>query len=167
MERQLEFWPETQPDRVAERIQQYTSLKIVQLVRVGTIEARANVKSSQDAIQFFKQYWQNCPGNDQERFVVACLDTKNNIQCVVNVTIGTVDSTLVHPREVFKPALIEGSAAVILSHNHPSSDPTPSAEDRAVTDRLTKAGELLGIKVLDHIIHGDGSGMLVSVRESE
>ena len=56
MERQLEFWPETQPDRVAERIQQYTSLKIVQLVRVGTIEARANVKSSQDAIQFFKQY---------------------------------------------------------------------------------------------------------------
>ena len=111
--------------------------------------------------------FRSCPGNDQERFVVACLDTKNNIQCVVNVTIGTVDSTLVHPREVFKPALIEGSAAVILSHNHPSSDPTPSAEDRAVTDRLTKAGELLGIKVLDHIIHGDGSGMLVSVRESE
>ena len=68
--------------------------------------------------------------------------------------------------EVFKPALLEGSSAVVLSHNHPSGNPDPSREDLLVTDTLTEAGKLLGINVLDHIIHGDGTGEVISIREN-
>jgi DNA repair protein RadC len=96
---------------------------------------------------------------------VACLDTKHLVQCVVKVTVGTLDASLVHPREVFKPAIIEGSSAVLLSHIHPSGNPQPSREDIQVTARLTEAGKLIGITVLDHIIHGDGTGEVVSLRE--
>lgn len=66
--------------------------------------------------------------------------------------MGTLDASLVHPREVFKPAIRDSASSIILVHNHPSGDPTPSREDHAVTDRLTSSGELLGIDVLDHII---------------
>ncbi|WP_339943602.1 JAB domain-containing protein [Novipirellula rosea] len=121
--------------------------------------------STQDAMAFFKGYWADNPANDQEKFVVACLDTKHRVQCVVIVTVGTLDASLVHPREVFKPAFIEGSSAVVLSHNHPSGNTTPSREDHEVTNRLTEAGKLLGITVLDHIIHGDGTGDVLSIRE--
>ena len=98
--------------------------------------------------------------------MVACLDTKHRVQCVVVITIGTLDASLVHPREVFKPAILEGSAAVVLSHNHPSGNPEPSREDVQVTDILTKAGKLLGINVLDHIVYGDGTDDVVSIRET-
>jgi len=72
------------------------------------------------------------------------------------VTVGSLDSSLVHPREVFKNAIRRSSAFVILAHNHPSGDPQPSQEDIRVTRRLVEAGELVGIRVLDHIIIGDG-----------
>ncbi|WP_417377289.1 JAB domain-containing protein [Gimesia maris] len=121
--------------------------------------------STQEAMGFFKDYWTDNPANDQEKFVVACLDTKHRVQCVVVVTVGTLDASLVHPREVFKPAFIEGSSAVVVSHNHPSGNPAPSREDHEVTNRLTEAGKLLGITVLDHIIHGDGTGEVLSIRE--
>ena len=88
------------------------------------------------------------------------------MQCVVLVTVGTLDASLVHPREVFKPAILEGSSAIVLSHNHPSGDVTPSKEDHAVTEQLTEAGKLLGITVLDHVIFGDGTGETLSIRES-
>lgn len=143
----------------------YTSIKKVQLVREGSMRGRPSITSTQDAQRFFKKYWEENPGCDQEKFVVACLDTKHYVQCVVVVTVGTLDASLVHPREVFRPAIIEGSSAVIVSHNHPSGDASPSREDRAVTDRLTKAGELIGITVLDHIVHGDGTGETASIRE--
>ncbi len=144
---------------------EYSSVKRISLVFEGSLEGRPCLSSTGDAIYFFKQYWARHPANDQERFVVACLDTKNRVQCVVVVTIGTLDASLVHPREVFKPAIIEGSSAIILSHNHPSGNPDPSREDHLVTDRLTEAGKLLGISVLDHIIHGDGTGKACSIRE--
>ncbi len=96
---------------------------------------------------------------------MACLDTKHRVQCIVRITVGTLDATLVHPREVFKPAIIECSASILLSHNHPSGNPTPSREDIQVTDRLTEAGKLIGISVLDHIIHGDGTGEVRSIHE--
>jgi DNA repair protein RadC len=73
-------------------------------------------------------------------------------------------SSLVHPREVFKPAILAGSAALLLAHNHPSGDPEPSAEDIALTRRLTSAGQLLGIEILDHLILGE-AGRFVSLRE--
>ena len=127
---------------------------------------RPQLTSTEESKAFFRNYWKDNPAHDQEKFVVACLDTKNRVQCVVVVTIGTLDASLVHPREVFKPAIIEGASAVVLSHNHPSGDTTPSREDHTVTDRLTEAGKLLGITVLDHIIHGDGTGHVCSIREA-
>ena len=143
----------------------YASVKRVSLVYEGTLRERPCLTSTHEAKAFFKRYWNDYPAHDQEHFVVACLDTKHRVQCVVVVTIGTLDASLVHPREVFKPAVIEGSSAVVLSHNHPSGNVTPSREDQLVTDRLTEAGELLGISVLDHIIHGDGTSEVLSVRE--
>ena len=144
----------------------YVSLKRVSVVHEGSIQSRPQLTTSADAKDFFGTYWREQPGNDQERFVVACLDTQHRIQSVVVASIGTLDASLIHPREVFKPAILEGSSAIILSHNHPSGDPTPSPEDRAVTDNLTQAGEILGIDVLDHIIHGDGTHQQVSLRDN-
>lgn len=94
-------------------------------------------------------------GLDRENFVVLLLDTKNKVIGINTVSIGTLNSSLVHPREVFKPAILASAAALILAHNHPSGDPKPSREDIEVTKRLIEAGGLLGIQVLDHIIVGD------------
>jgi len=143
----------------------YASLKRVQVVHEGDVQARPAIRSTRDACEFFRSYWTQCPTSDQERFVVACLNTKSFVQSVVVVTVGTLDASLVHPREVFKPAILEGASSVLLSHNHPSGDPTPSREDREVTRRMEQAGELLGIAVLDHIVYGDATGTLVSLRE--
>ncbi|WP_443217337.1 JAB domain-containing protein [Rhodopirellula sp. P2] len=143
----------------------YASVKRVSLVFEGSLRGRPCLTSTQEAMAFFKEYWNDNPANDQEKFVVACLDTKHRVQCVVVVTVGTLDASLVHPREVFKPAFIEGSSAVVLSHNHPSGNTTPSREDHEVTNRLTEAGKLLGITVLDHIIYGDGTEEVLSIRE--
>ena len=145
---------------------EYISLKRVSLVYEGSFEGRPKLTSTVEAKAFFAKYWTDHAANDQERFVVACLDTKHRVQCVVVVTVGTLDASLIHPREVFKPAILEGSSAIVLSHNHPSGDTTPSSEDHAVTEQLTEAGKLLGITVLDHIIRGDGTNEVLSIRES-
>lgn len=91
----------------------------------------------------------------QEHFIALLLDTKNQIVAKETISIGTLNSSLVHPREVFKPAIKKSVSAIIIVHNHPSGDPTPSREDIEVTKRLAKAGEILGIDVLDHVIIGD------------
>lgn len=93
---------------------------------------------------------------DREEFRVILLNTKNRVIQVETVAVGTLNSSGVEPREVFKNAIRRSAAAVILVHNHPSGDPTPSREDVALTKRLVQAGELLGIEVLDHIVIGDG-----------
>lgn len=95
--------------------------------------------------------------SDREKFICLHLSTKNAILSYEVVSIGTLSSSLVHPRELFKAAILSNSAALILCHNHPSGDPTPSAEDISLTKRLAKAGAILGIDVLDHVILGDGS----------
>jgi DNA repair protein RadC len=96
-------------------------------------------------------------GLDRECFMVLHLDSKKHIICKETVSIGSLDQSVVHPREVFKAACINGSAGLILAHNHPSGDPRPSQEDIAITERLRACGQLLGIEVIDHIIVGDGS----------
>ncbi len=93
---------------------------------------------------------------ERERFVVLLLDGRNRFQAEVCVSEGTLTTTLVHPREVFAPAIRLAAAALVLVHNHPSGDPTPSAEDVALTDRLRRVGELIGIRVLDHVVVGQG-----------
>jgi DNA repair protein RadC len=90
-----------------------------------------------------------------EEFHVVLLNTQNEVIRSLQVTRGTLDASLVHPREVFRSAISEAAASVILVHNHPSGDPTPSAEDRAVTRQLREAGEIIGIEVLDHVIVGE------------
>jgi DNA repair protein RadC len=92
----------------------------------------------------------------QEEFHALLLNSRHRVIREVLVTRGTLDSALIHPREVFRPAVAEGAAGVILVHNHPSGDPAPSAEDRAVTRQLADAGIALGIPVLDHVVVGRG-----------
>lgn len=92
----------------------------------------------------------------QEEFHALLLNAQHRLLRTVLVTRGILDASLIHPREVFRAAVVEGAAALILVHNHPSGDPTPSGEDRAVTRQLARAGRTLGIHVLDHVVVGDG-----------
>ena len=103
-------------------------------------------------------------GYREERFGVLLLDTKHRAIRAVVISLGTLDASLVHPREVFRTAAEHSAATVVLFHNHPSGDPTPSAEDVWLTRRLAQAGELMGIAVVDHVVLGDGCWH--SVRES-
>ena len=91
-----------------------------------------------------------------EEFRVLLLNTQHAVTRELMVTRGVLDGSVVHPREVFRQAIAESAAAILLVHNHPSGDPTPSAEDRAVTRQLASAGGVVGIPVLDHVIVGDG-----------
>ncbi len=93
---------------------------------------------------------------DRENFVVVLLNTKNEVIETSTVSVGTLSASLVHPREVFKPAVRASAASVVLAHNHPSGKVEPSREDREVTKRLGEAAGILGIEVLDHVIVGDG-----------
>jgi len=98
-----------------------------------------------------------------EVFAILCLSTKHRVIAYHEVSRGTLDATLVHPREVFKAALLANAAAIIVTHNHPSGDPSPSPDDMALTRRLVDSGKLIGVEVLDHIVIGDDR--YVSFRE--
>jgi DNA repair protein RadC len=92
----------------------------------------------------------------KEMFITLHLDGKNRIICMDLVSLGSLNQSLVHPREIFKTACLSNAAAILCIHQHPTGDPTPSSEDIAITRRLKEAGEIMGIKLLDHIIIGDG-----------
>lgn len=93
---------------------------------------------------------------DREHFLVVALDGKNRMLGVHTVSVGTLTASLVHPREVMKSLILANAAAFIVVHNHPSGDPTPSAEDLAITTRLKECAELFGMRLLDHVIIGHG-----------
>ena len=109
-----------------------------------------------DAAAVYAHFRGRLPQLDREVFYVLLLDGKNRVQAEVHVSEGSLTAALVHPREVFGPAIRAAAAALILVHNHPSGDPTPSAEDAAITQRLRQVGELVGIRVLDHVVIGRG-----------
>ncbi len=92
---------------------------------------------------------------DREHFKVILLNAKHRVVDIVTVSVGSLDSSLVHPREVFKECLRRNCACIIIAHNHPSGDPTPSHDDIAITRRLASSGMILGVEVLDHVIVGD------------
>ena len=94
---------------------------------------------------------------EQEVFMVLLLDRKQRLKRALEITVGTLDSSIVHPREVFRDAIREAAASVLAVHNHPSGDPTPSEEDRYLTRRLAAAAEILGLTLLDHVIVCRGS----------
>lgn len=123
----------------------------------GRDEAPVSIRSTSDAVAFCRGRFARlaCDGK-QEEFHVVTLDTKHQVIATHRVTVGTLDASLVHPREVFRPAIRDAAAAVLLVHNHPSGNPTPSPEDRAVTDRLERCGQTLGIDVLDHVVVARG-----------
>ncbi|MFO7773206.1 MAG: DNA repair protein RadC [Dehalococcoidia bacterium] len=103
-------------------------------------------------------------GKKKEHFLVLCLDTRNRLINCRSVSMGSLDTSIVHPREVFKEAVSSSAASVIFVHNHPSGDPEPSKEDVELTKRLAKAGEIIGIDVLDHIIVCDRSHLSLKAR---
>ncbi|WP_243370294.1 DNA repair protein RadC [Geotalea sp. SG265] len=107
--------------------------------------------------QVFEHFHFEFRNQRKEYFLALLLDGKNRILKRVQVSEGSLNQSIIHPREVFSQAVRESAAAVILVHNHPTGDPTPSREDMEITRRLRDAGDLLGIKVLDHIIIGDGA----------
>ncbi|MBI4745671.1 MAG: DNA repair protein RadC [Deltaproteobacteria bacterium] len=104
----------------------------------------------------FRHYHSTMRDVKKESFLAILLDSKNKVIREIDISTGSLTASIVHPRELFNPAIKESAAAMILIHNHPSGDPTPSREDIELTKRLREAGELLGIKVLDHIVIGDG-----------
>ncbi|MBC7347551.1 MAG: DNA repair protein RadC [Clostridia bacterium] len=122
--------------------------------------ARTVIRSPLDVAALFMEEMRYL---DREHFRVLLLNTKNQVLAQEKVSVGSINSSIVHPREVFKRAIKESAAALILVHNHPSGDPAPSREDLEVTKRLMEAGKILGIAVLDHVIIGDGR--YLSLRE--
>jgi len=122
---------------------------------------RPQVRVAADAAPLVAQY---IGDTDREVFAVALLTVRHRVLGLHTVSVGCLTSSLVHPREVFKPAILASTAALLLAHNHPSGDPEPSAEDIALTRRLIAGGQLLGIEILDHLILGE-AGRFVSLRE--
>jgi DNA repair protein RadC len=94
-------------------------------------------------------------GGDREMCVMAALDTKHRLLVVDTVSVGTADHTFMAPREIYRDALLAGASAIVVAHNHPSADATPSADDRQITRRLAQAGATLGVELLDHLVVGD------------
>jgi len=122
--------------------------------KLGRYELPRETKTPEEAYNAIKTLT-NVQEEAQEVFGVLILNTKNKIVAVHEVSRGELDSTLVHPREVFKPAVLHNAAAIICFHNHPSGDPKPSRVDIEITNRLIEAGKIMGIEILDHIIVGD------------
>jgi len=126
----------------------------LQMIREGSLPyGPKEVRSSRDAAGILRSF---LDGADREYVVALLLDARNRVHALNVVAIGTLTSAFVHPRELFKLACLANAASVILGHNHPSGNPSPSPEDMEMSRRLSQAGDLMGIKVLDHIILGDG-----------
>jgi len=136
---------------------------VVSVVRVGSQTTDAWViNEPSDASRLFLS---TAPqGDEREHCRIAIIDVRHKVKALHTVSVGSLTSSLVHPREVFRPAIVAGAAAIIVSHNHPSGDPEPSPEDIALTRRLAAAGTLLGIEVLDHIITGGGRSVSLRAR---
>lgn len=126
----------------------------VKLVRESSIlYERRSIRSPQDAYDLFKSFLED---KDREHFIVVSLDTKNQPVSINICHIGSLNASIVSPREVMKSAILSSAASIMVAHNHPSGEITESREDVEVTKRLAEAGKLMGIELLDHIIIGDG-----------
>lgn len=134
--------------------------KAMQILAIGEItkriiQSKKPVKKINCAEDVFNLMHETLKDEKQEHFYIIMLDTKNNIIGEpVLITKGILDASIVHPREVFKPAIKNSAAKIILVHNHPSGDPSPSGEDLEITEKLIKAGDEIGINILDSVIIG-------------
>lgn len=121
---------------------------------------RIMIRSPQDVASFIMPRLRY---EDKEQFLILLLNTKNHVLAAPIISIGSLNASIVHPREVFKAAVDYSAASIILVHNHPSGDPSPSKEDVLITNKLLQAGNIMDIRVLDHIIIGDNR--YISLRE--
>ena len=126
-----------------------------------TAKSRPRIREASDVAELLRPRFR---AEKREHFLVLPLSAKNEVLMVADISVGTLTNTLVHPREVFEPAIRCGAAHIILAHNHPSGDPAPSAEDHRLTRVLKDAGALLGIPVTDHVIIG-GAGFFSFAEE--
>lgn len=137
-----------------------TACRLKAAVELGKRISRATrgeikvIRSPEDAACLLMDEMKNL---DREHFKVILLDSKNSVISIETVSIGTVNASIVHPREVLKPALMKSATSLILVHNHPTGHTSPSREDILLTRRFEKCGRILGIEIVDHIIIGDGS----------
>ena len=139
----------------------YLPICTIRLIRENTLVCdRKTIKTPEDAHRILEGYFTDL---SCEHFAALLLSTKNHVIAVTTVSIGSLNSSIVHPRELFQRAILANAASLILAHNHPSGDPTPSPEDIALTKRLVDAGKLLDIGILDHIIVGENC--FVSLKE--
>ncbi len=136
---------------VAKRIN-IVSIKMIK--EASFLYQTRTISSPKDAYEMIKEQLE---GLDREQFIIACLNTKNEPTNISVISVGTLNKAIVHPREVFKTAILSNASSIMAFHNHPSGDTTPSQQDIQLTHRLVEAGELLGIKLLDHLIIGDGT----------
>jgi DNA repair protein RadC len=134
-----------------ERMEKVSCVKL-KIIKEGS-SAEMSVSSCYDVYRIMKFVEKK----DRENFYAVHLDTKNRVLAIECISIGTLQHSLMHPREIFKGAILNNSAAIILVHNHPSGDPSPSPEDLQITERLSRAGDLLGINVYDHMVIGNGN----------
>ncbi len=125
----------------------------IELVRESEPRERIVLRTSADIYALLRD---EAAAWDRERFVTIMLDQKHALIAIEEVSVGSLCSAIVHPREVFKGLILSNAAAFAICHNHPSGDPTPSQEDIAITRRLREAADLLGIRFLDHIVIGAG-----------
>jgi len=146
------FDPQPEPKKRKIRIR---SIKAVFTNEVIREEAPPWVKKKCTSAKEVYELFYDLTRETKEHFVALHLDSKNQILCYDTVSIGSLSASIVHPREVYKSALLSSAAALIFMHNHPSGETRPSREDLEITARLKEAGELLGIRVLDHIILGE------------
>ena len=122
----------------------------------GRYDVRKKIQSPNDIFNIAQNVIQANEYAEENLWLIT-LDTKNNITGIFTVSTGSLNSSIVHPREIFKRAVLQNAASIIICHNHPSGDITPSQEDINITKRLYEAGKILGIELLDHIIAGDNS----------
>ncbi|RAW15541.1 DNA repair protein RadC [Paenibacillus taichungensis] len=122
----------------------------LRVVRERTLPYQTNsIQKPQDAFELAKAF---IGEEDREHCILICLDTKNKVTAIQTIAIGSLNAAIVHPREVFKAAILSNSASILFCHNHPSGDVTASSEDLEISQRIKKAGELIGIELLDSVI---------------
>lgn len=140
---------------MGKRINIYSVQLIKESAKVYNLEG-AVIRSPQDGRDILNRVldMEHLPN---EHFVMLSLSTKNHVIGVHTIFVGSLNASIVHPREVFQRAILNNAASIIVAHNHPSGDPAPSREDIEVTKRLSEAGKILGIDLLDHLIIGEGT----------
>ncbi|MCI5584540.1 MAG: JAB domain-containing protein [Lachnospiraceae bacterium] len=126
----------------------------IQMKKIKKIfSGQSHIDNSYDAVKVISKFYDL---DDREKLYVILLDSRKRVIGINLVSVGTIDYVIIHPREVFKPAILLGASAIIIVHNHPSQDPRPSEDDIDVTEQIIKAGNILQIPLIDHIIYCEG-----------